>query len=140
VPVLVYLLFLLHFALFSYHFICFFASNCLQISWFTDLLEGVISYNPPVRKSAFLAFDHFLIEPPPSLQHCAGGYGRLRCSRRGGFSAQHKGGVSSLGNEMIGSGRSEILRSMVKAGTIGPSGVASFDQYWRFFVFVFQRG
>ena len=68
-PVLVYLL-LLHFALFSYHFICFFASNGLQISWFTDLLEGVLSYNPPVRKSAFLAFDHFLIEPPPSLQHC----------------------------------------------------------------------
>jgi len=24
-----------------------------------DLLEGVLSYNPPVRKSAFLAFDHF---------------------------------------------------------------------------------
>jgi len=30
VPVPVYLLFLLHFALFSYHFIYFFASNCLQ--------------------------------------------------------------------------------------------------------------
>ena len=42
-PVLVYLLFLLHFALLSYHFICFFASNCHQISWFTDLLEGVLS-------------------------------------------------------------------------------------------------
>jgi len=58
VLVLVYLLFL-HFALFSYHFICFFASNCPQISWFTDLLEGVLSYNLPVRKSAFLAFGHF---------------------------------------------------------------------------------
>jgi len=81
--VLVYLPFLLHFAPFSYHFICFFAStraqikdpekvtnkmygcntdisshffrifnlrpsNCLQISLFTDLLEGVLSYNPPV--------------------------------------------------------------------------------------------
>ena len=67
VPAVVYLLFLLHLALFSYHFICFFASHCLQISWFTDLLEGVLSYNPPVRKSAFLAFDHFLIEPP---LHC----------------------------------------------------------------------
>jgi len=71
VPGLVYLPFLLHFAPFSYHFICFFASNCLQISLFTDLLEGVPSYNPPVRKSAFLAFDHFLIQPPPSLQHCS---------------------------------------------------------------------
>ena len=50
-------------------FLCFFASNCLQISRFPDLLGGVLSYNLPVRKSAFLAFDHFLIEPPPSLQH-----------------------------------------------------------------------
>jgi len=69
VPVLVYLLFLLHFALFSYHFIRFFASNYPQISWFTDLLEGVLSYDPPVRKSALLAFDRFLIELPPSLRH-----------------------------------------------------------------------
>jgi len=68
VPVPVYLLSLLHFALFSYHFIYFFASNCLRISWFTDLLEGGLSYNPPIPKSAFLAFDHFLIEPPPL--HC----------------------------------------------------------------------
>ena len=45
VPVVVDLLFLLHFALFSYRFICFFASHCLQISWFTDLLEGVLSYS-----------------------------------------------------------------------------------------------
>jgi len=53
----------------SFHsFLCF---QLPSISWFTDLLEGVLSYNPPVRKSAFLAFDHFLIEPPPpSLQHC----------------------------------------------------------------------
>ena len=65
----VYLPFLLHFALFSYNIICFFASNCpqIQVSWFTNLLEGVPSYNPPVRKSAFLAFDHFLIEPPPFI-------------------------------------------------------------------------
>jgi len=65
--------FLLHLVPFSYHFFCFFASSCLQISLFTDLLEGVLSYNPPVRKSAFLTFDHFPIEiepPPPSLQHC----------------------------------------------------------------------
>jgi len=71
--VLVYLPFLLHFAPFSYHFISFVSlpsTNCLQISLFTDLLEGVLSYNPPVCKSAFLAFNHFLIEPPPSLQHC----------------------------------------------------------------------
>jgi len=59
VPLLVYLFFLLHFALFSYHSICFFASSCPQISWFTDLLERVQSYNPPIRKSALLAFDHF---------------------------------------------------------------------------------
>ena len=48
-------------------FICF---QLPPISWFNDLLEGVLSCNPLVRKSAFLAFDHFLIEPPLSLQHC----------------------------------------------------------------------
>jgi len=84
VPVPVYLLFLVHFALFSYHFICFIASNCLQISWVTDLLEGVLSYNPLVHKSAFLAFDHFLIEPPPSLQHCFAGRARSSLAIGGG--------------------------------------------------------
>jgi len=64
VPVLVYLPFRLHFAPPPHHPTRFLASNCLQTSLFTDLLEGVPSYNPPVRKSAFLAFDHFLIEPP----------------------------------------------------------------------------
>ena len=39
------------FASFSYQFICFFASSCLQMSLLTILLEGVLSYNPPVRKS-----------------------------------------------------------------------------------------
>ncbi|PUU72833.1 hypothetical protein B9Z19DRAFT_1007745, partial [Tuber borchii] len=49
---------------FSYHFTHFFAFNCLQMSLFTILLEGVLlSYNPPVRKSAFKS-DHFLIQPP----------------------------------------------------------------------------
>ena len=45
----------------------FFASNCLRVLLFTDLLEGVLSYNPPGSKIAFLAFGHFLIEPP---LHC----------------------------------------------------------------------
>jgi len=40
------------------------------MSLFIVLLEGVLSYNPPVRKSAFQPFDPFLIQPPPSLQHC----------------------------------------------------------------------
>jgi len=65
VPVLVYLLLLLKFASSPYHFICFLASNCLQMSLSTILLEGILSYNPPVRKSAFRSFDHFLIQPPP---------------------------------------------------------------------------
>jgi len=47
--------YLLHFASFSYHFNSFFASNYLQIPLFTILLEGVLSYNPRVRKSAFPA-------------------------------------------------------------------------------------
>ena len=34
------------------------------MSLFTILLEGVLSYSPPVRKSAFKSFDHFLIQPP----------------------------------------------------------------------------
>ncbi|PUU77389.1 hypothetical protein B9Z19DRAFT_987105, partial [Tuber borchii] len=61
---------------FCFFFLHFFASNCLQMSLFTILLEGVLrsctsvlSYNPPVRKSVFKSFDHFLIQPP-SLQHC----------------------------------------------------------------------
>jgi len=33
------------FASFSYHFISFFASNCLRISLLTILLEGFLSYN-----------------------------------------------------------------------------------------------
>jgi len=33
---------------------------------------------------------------------------------------QHTGGVSSLATEMIGCGRSEIMRSIVEIGTIGP--------------------
>ena len=37
---------------------------------YEDFSNVSVSYNPPVRKSAFLTFDHFLIEPPPSLQHC----------------------------------------------------------------------
>ena len=41
-----------------------FKCHCLPF-----LLEGVLSYNPPVRKSEFQPFDHFLIQPPPSLQH-----------------------------------------------------------------------
>jgi len=61
--VLVYLLFLPHFVPFSYYFICLFVSDCLQISLFANWLERV-SYNPPVRKSAFLALDHSSIEPP----------------------------------------------------------------------------
>ena len=40
---LVYLPFLLHFVLLSYHFICLFASNFLEISLFADLSEGVLS-------------------------------------------------------------------------------------------------
>jgi len=38
------------------------------MSLFIVLLEGVLSYNPPVRKSAFQPFDHFLIQPPPPLR------------------------------------------------------------------------
>jgi len=52
VSVLVYLPFLLNFAPFSYHFICFFASSFLQISLFTDLLKGVLSHHPPIRKAS----------------------------------------------------------------------------------------
>ena len=64
----VYLLLLLPLASFSYHFISPFAYNCLQISLLTILLEEVLSYNSPVRKSAFPVLRSFLIEPP-SLQH-----------------------------------------------------------------------
>ncbi|KAG0135038.1 hypothetical protein HOY82DRAFT_480575, partial [Tuber indicum] len=46
---------------------CFFAFNWLQMSLFIALSEGVLSYNPPVRKSAFQPFDRFLIQPPPFL-------------------------------------------------------------------------
>ncbi|PUU78819.1 hypothetical protein B9Z19DRAFT_893231, partial [Tuber borchii] len=50
---------------FSLFFLHFFASNCLQMSLFTILLEGVLlSCNLPVRKSVFKSFDHFLIQPP----------------------------------------------------------------------------
>jgi len=59
------LLLLLHFSSFSYHSISFLASNCFQIPLFTVLLEGVLSYNSLVRKSAFLVLRSFLIEPPP---------------------------------------------------------------------------
>ena len=71
---LVYLLFLLHFALFSYHFICFFASNYPQISWFTDLLDGVLSYPPGSKKGVSSLRSFFdrastptatLVETPP---------------------------------------------------------------------------
>ena len=68
-PGLAYLLLLLNFASFSYPFIHFFASNCFQMSLFTNWLEGVLSYNPPVRKSAFKSFDHFLIQPPFVAAH-----------------------------------------------------------------------
>ena len=37
------------------------AFNCHHLPF---LLEGVLSYNPPVRKSEFQPFDHFLIQPP----------------------------------------------------------------------------
>ncbi|KAG0134777.1 hypothetical protein HOY82DRAFT_481121, partial [Tuber indicum] len=53
---------------FCHDFICFFTFNLLQMSLFIVLLEGVLSYNPPVRKSAFQPFDCFLIQPPPL--HC----------------------------------------------------------------------
>jgi len=64
VLVLVYLHLLLHSASFSHHFICLFAPNCLQISSFTVLVEGILSYNPPVRKSVFPVLRPFLTEPP----------------------------------------------------------------------------
>jgi len=35
------------------------------MSLFIVLLEGALSHNPPVRKSAFQPFDHFLIQPLP---------------------------------------------------------------------------
>ncbi|KAG0138389.1 hypothetical protein HOY82DRAFT_476259, partial [Tuber indicum] len=49
---------------FCHNIICFFTFNLLQMSLFIVLLEGVLSYNPPVRKSAFQPFDRFLIQPP----------------------------------------------------------------------------
>ncbi|KAG0129259.1 hypothetical protein HOY82DRAFT_455121, partial [Tuber indicum] len=54
---------------FCHNFFCFFTFNSytLQMSLFIVLLEGVLSYNPPVRKSAFQPFDRFLIQPP---LHC----------------------------------------------------------------------
>ncbi|KAG0137015.1 hypothetical protein HOY82DRAFT_478013, partial [Tuber indicum] len=53
-------------------FIYFFTLNLFQMSLFIVLLEGVLSYNPPVRESAFQPFDRFLIQPPPLLQRCLG--------------------------------------------------------------------
>ncbi|KAG0138029.1 hypothetical protein HOY82DRAFT_476580, partial [Tuber indicum] len=58
---------------FCHNFICFFTFNLLQMASFIVLSKGVLSYNPPVRKSAFQAFDGFLIQPPPSLQNCPRG-------------------------------------------------------------------
>ena len=48
-PELVYLL--LYCASFSYHLICFFASDCLQISLLTVLLEGVLMSVDKINRS-----------------------------------------------------------------------------------------
>ena len=53
---LVCLLLQLRFASFSYHFICFIASGCLQMSSFTILVRRDSIITPPVRKSEFQPF------------------------------------------------------------------------------------
>ncbi|KAG0126344.1 hypothetical protein HOY82DRAFT_491923, partial [Tuber indicum] len=51
--------------------IYFLTFNLLQMSLFIVLLEWVLSYyNPPVRKALSSPSIVFLIQPPPSLQHC----------------------------------------------------------------------
>ncbi|PUU74596.1 hypothetical protein B9Z19DRAFT_999626, partial [Tuber borchii] len=76
---------------FCLFFLHFFASNCLQMSLYTILLEGVLlSYNPLVRKSVFKS-DHFLIQPPlrcNTIYKCTsyiqgGAFGAITIQKRG---------------------------------------------------------
>jgi len=65
-PALVYFFFLPHFVPFSYYFICFFVSNCLQISLFANLLERVLSY-PPGSKKRVPSLGSFFDRAPPCV-------------------------------------------------------------------------
>ena len=69
-PVPIYLLLLLNFASLSDYFIYFFVSNYLQMSLYTVLLEGILSYNPPGSTNS-LPSPSIIFHPTlPSLQHC----------------------------------------------------------------------
>ena len=64
----VYLLLLLHFASFSYHFISFFASNCLRVPLFTILLEGVHLIAPGFKKVHSQSFNQTFDRTPPPIR------------------------------------------------------------------------